>query len=322
VRNDDPTESGLVALPIIAHGPNGAGNEEAAARWKKAVAHLEGLPKDDHGESISDQAYLPIRDDDGFLSGDYCGDVDLDAVMNARKSPVFASWFTGMLRMPQGKMLEYVHGGFGSLHERDLIVSVESGVVARRSMLNYIPAFFATKPAVARETYSLIAMKPRLRPGAAERTFRYLTDPFADDFADAVAAIFLDEMSSLWVQLFMVSDLVKVAIRTALLKELGNGEVLSERDRAARCQYDKTVEAFDRALTTKNILRGERPGMLSIPNDHEGALDWSATLLRTRKCTIHQETFYTWVLPVGWSKTNFVAGHMTAPRPSSRRRSG
>lgn len=79
VRNDDPTESGLVALPIIAHGINDAGNEEAAERWKNAVAHLERMPKDDHGESISEEAYCPIRDDDGFLSGDYRGGVDLDA---------------------------------------------------------------------------------------------------------------------------------------------------------------------------------------------------------------------------------------------------
>ena len=140
-------------------------------------------------------------------------------------------------------------------------------------MLNYIPAFFAEKPEEARETYSLIAVTPRLRPGAAERTLRYLANPFADNYAAAVSAIFLDEMSSLWVQLFMLSDLIKVAIRAALLDELGDGEVLSEKDRAARCEYDKTVEAFERTLTIAgNILRGEQPAALSIPNNHKGAL--------------------------------------------------
>jgi hypothetical protein len=255
-RSDDPTESGQAALPMIALGPESDRNEEAAVRWKKAVEYLEGLPKDAHGESISDQAYWPFRDDDSFLSGDYCGDVDLDAVLNAGNSPVFAAWFTGVLRMPQGKMLRYVHGGFGSLLERDVVLSTESGVVARRWVLNYIPAFFAKEPDAARDTYSLISMKPRLRPNAAERTRRYLANPFADDFADAVSAIFLDEMSSLWVELFMVSDLVKVAIRTALVEELADAEALSGRDRAARCQYDKTIEAFG------NILPGERASKL------------------------------------------------------------
>ena len=46
--------------------------------------------------------------------------------MNADDAPVFASWFTGLLRIPQGKLLKYVHGGFGSLQERDLIISIES----------------------------------------------------------------------------------------------------------------------------------------------------------------------------------------------------
>lgn len=280
VQNGDPKQPGPAALPIIAHGPDVA-NEKAVARWKKAVAHLDGLPKDANGESVPDRSSSPVHDDDGFVSGGYRGEVDLEAVVNARRSPVFASWFTGVLRMPQGKTLEYVHGGFGSLQERDLIVSIESGVVARRWMLNYIPAFFAEKPAEAREAYSLIAMKPRLRPDAAKRAVRYLANPFSDNFADALSEVYWDKMSSLYSSLFMVSDLVKVVIRTGLLEGLDEEEALSKRDRAARCQYDKTVEAFARALSTaETLLRGERRGVPEIPNDHEGSLDWSTTVLR------------------------------------------
>jgi len=42
---------------------------------------------------------------------------------------VFAHWYSGMIRIPQGKRLEYVHMGYGSIFERDLLLDVERGVV-------------------------------------------------------------------------------------------------------------------------------------------------------------------------------------------------
>jgi hypothetical protein len=42
---------------------------------------------------------------------------------------IFADWYTGELRCPQGERLTYVHGGFDSKYERDLLIHVERGVV-------------------------------------------------------------------------------------------------------------------------------------------------------------------------------------------------
>ena len=42
---------------------------------------------------------------------------------------VFAHWFSGTIRVPQGKLLEYVHMGYGSKYERDLLFEIERGVV-------------------------------------------------------------------------------------------------------------------------------------------------------------------------------------------------
>ena len=42
---------------------------------------------------------------------------------------VFAHWYSGKLRIPQGKLLKYVHGGYGSTYEEDLIISIDKGVV-------------------------------------------------------------------------------------------------------------------------------------------------------------------------------------------------
>jgi len=42
---------------------------------------------------------------------------------------VFAHWYSGQLRVPQGKQLEYVHMGYASTYEEDLLIEIEKGVV-------------------------------------------------------------------------------------------------------------------------------------------------------------------------------------------------
>lgn len=44
---------------------------------------------------------------------------------------VFAHWFSGTLRIPQGKLLRYVHMGYGSEYESDLLIEIESGVMMK-----------------------------------------------------------------------------------------------------------------------------------------------------------------------------------------------
>jgi hypothetical protein len=42
---------------------------------------------------------------------------------------LFAHWYSGTIRIPQGERLEYVHMGYHSIFERDLLLDVERGVV-------------------------------------------------------------------------------------------------------------------------------------------------------------------------------------------------
>ena len=43
--------------------------------------------------------------------------------------PLLADWFTGVLRVPRGEMLAYVHMGFGSVYDDELHIHVERGRV-------------------------------------------------------------------------------------------------------------------------------------------------------------------------------------------------
>lgn len=46
---------------------------------------------------------------------------------------VFAHWFTGELRCPQGAQLEYRHMGYASIYEYDLLLEFKQGILMGKS---------------------------------------------------------------------------------------------------------------------------------------------------------------------------------------------
>lgn len=52
------------------------------------------------------------------------------------EEPLFADWFTGVLRIPRGEMIAYVHMGFGSVFEEELHIVVERGLVKTTRILD------------------------------------------------------------------------------------------------------------------------------------------------------------------------------------------
>lgn len=45
---------------------------------------------------------------------------------------VFAHWFTGELRCPQGAQLKYRHMGYGSVYEYDLLMEFKQGILVEK----------------------------------------------------------------------------------------------------------------------------------------------------------------------------------------------
>ena len=56
---------------------------------------------------------------------------DLATLFPGFPDRVFAHWYSGELRVPEGKILKYVHGGYGSTYESDLFISIDKGVVTK-----------------------------------------------------------------------------------------------------------------------------------------------------------------------------------------------
>lgn len=53
----------------------------------------------------------------------------LETVFPGYPDRVFAHWYSGTLRIPEGKQLEYVHMGYASTYERDRLLKIEKGLV-------------------------------------------------------------------------------------------------------------------------------------------------------------------------------------------------
>ena len=56
-------------------------------------------------------------------------EVTLGSLFPGYDSRVFANWYSGVLSIPQGDLVEYVHMGYASVYERDLLISVDQGVI-------------------------------------------------------------------------------------------------------------------------------------------------------------------------------------------------
>jgi len=54
--------------------------------------------------------------------------VDLNYLFPGQNE-VFADWFSGEIRIPQGEMLKYVHMGYQSIFEKDLFLKFKKGVL-------------------------------------------------------------------------------------------------------------------------------------------------------------------------------------------------
>ncbi len=56
-------------------------------------------------------------------------EIPMSEIFPQQTAPVKALWFTGTLRVPQGEPLRYVHMGYGSVYEKELMISIKEGKV-------------------------------------------------------------------------------------------------------------------------------------------------------------------------------------------------
>ena len=52
------------------------------------------------------------------------------------KEPLPADWFSGVIRIPKGDILQYVHMGFGTVYEQEVHVKIEGGEVVKSQIID------------------------------------------------------------------------------------------------------------------------------------------------------------------------------------------
>lgn len=62
---------------------------------------------------------------------------DIDGIYRLEQNePLFADWVTGVLRIPEGEQLHYVHMGFGSVYEYERHIKLVDGLVVDERIID------------------------------------------------------------------------------------------------------------------------------------------------------------------------------------------
>ena len=185
-----------------------------------------------HWEIVDDRLYL--RGLEGALTDG--SQASLATVFPDARDKVFAHWFNGTLRIPKGRCLEYVHQGFFSTYEQDLLLKIERGsVVKKRLFYNKVALVDDTGP-----TVDQLARRARMEKRTQEFLSTHAAVRLAEKFErdeNTVLALKQILVSSWWVS--ATDALEELLIRGATDRELGLANHIrgfwSQRPEFSRC---------------------------------------------------------------------------------------
>lgn len=63
-------------------------------------------------------------------------EIPVSMIFPDQQPPVKATWFSGILRVPLGKRLQYVHMGYGSTYAKELLLTIEKGAVVKEQLID------------------------------------------------------------------------------------------------------------------------------------------------------------------------------------------
>ena len=135
----------IIQLNGIKHGLTCEPLEPYLEQWKKSNKLLNNFTFTDcwrgyiaEWEILDDKLYL--TNISGIKQFQMEPKVTISTLFPDSKENIFAKWFTGKLWVPMGQQLQYVHSGYASVYERDLVITVDKGlVVGQKTIENELP---------------------------------------------------------------------------------------------------------------------------------------------------------------------------------------
>ncbi len=92
------------------------------ANWRGYVATWEIIDQKLYLAALS--GWMVNREIPGQLE-----EVGLATVFPDDEPPIFAKWFTGTLKAPQGKMMQYIHMGYETIYEWEIHYHIKNGAL-------------------------------------------------------------------------------------------------------------------------------------------------------------------------------------------------
>jgi hypothetical protein len=70
----------------------------------------------------------------------YCDENPIDVDLNKEfgTNRVFANWVTKSVMKPKGELLQYVHIGYESIYEAEVVYDVKNGILVKSKTQNYL----------------------------------------------------------------------------------------------------------------------------------------------------------------------------------------
>ena len=92
------------------------------------------------------------RPDGSVLPGMVADPELLSEMFPDHDAPIFADWYSGELRCPEGDIVATGRGKFGDVYERYLVLSVKCGVVVNEQVVKSVGYISSTKNPMTNET--------------------------------------------------------------------------------------------------------------------------------------------------------------------------
>ncbi len=60
-------------------------------------------------------------------------DLDVSSIFK-KPLPVEATWYSGVLRIPRGKLLKFINAGYASVYEEELLLTIKNGILVKEEI--------------------------------------------------------------------------------------------------------------------------------------------------------------------------------------------
>lgn len=185
--------------------------------------------------------------------------VPLDKVLGPTAAyPAKADWFTGTLRLPKGERVRYVHMGFGSQYEKEVVLKIEGGKIVQAVEIAYDPEKDAYR---SNSDMQWVAMGDGLAPPAHTMDWidgRFLPSPMMYPFMQdkrsfKTRGIFFtdEEGASLW-----IPETVKTQPLTLPVNKIPADNTIPKGSHVEiEARFYETEEHYELEATSIRLLR-------------------------------------------------------------------